>query len=65
MLWAGGARHCAVGPDEGVSSQVPYYISFYGCYLEGQGDFVSRLMALKTHIVILVILIINLLTKSP
>ena len=32
--------------------------------LEGQGDLVSRLITPKTHIVILIILISNLLTKS-
>ena len=34
-------------------------------YLEGQGDLVSKLISPITHIVTLVILIINLLTKSP
>ena len=34
-------------------------------YLEGQGDLVSRLITPITHIVTLVIPIINLLTKSP
>ena len=38
-----------------------------GCrvYLEGQGDLVSRLITPVTHIVTLIIPIINLLTKSP
>ena len=39
------------------------YASF-GPYLEGQGDLVSRLITPITHIVTLVIPIINLLTKS-
>ena len=34
-------------------------------YLEGQGDLVSRLISPITHIVTLIIPIINLLTKSP
>ena len=34
-------------------------------YQEGQGDLVSRLLALITHIVTLVILIIDLPAKSP
>ena len=34
-------------------------------YLEGQGDLVSRLITLITHIVALVIPNINLFTKSP
>ena len=34
-------------------------------YLEGQGDLVSRLIIPITHIVTLIIRIINLLTKSP
>ena len=34
-------------------------------HLEGQGDVVSRLITPITHLVTLVILIINLLTKSP
>ena len=34
-------------------------------YLEGQGNLVIRLIASFTHIVTLVILVINLLTKSP
>ena len=33
--------------------------------LEGQGDLVSRLMTHITHIITPLILIINLLTKSP
>ena len=35
------------------------------CYSKGQGDLVSRLVTFMTHKVTLVILIINLLTKSP
>ena len=38
--------------------------SFYS-YLEGQGDLVSRLITPITHVVTLLIPIINLLTKSP
>ena len=34
-------------------------------YLEGQGDFVSRLIMLVIRVTIWVIGIINLLTKSP
>ena len=34
-------------------------------YLEGQGDLASRLISPITHIVTLLIPIINLLTKSP
>ena len=34
-------------------------------YLEGQGDLVSRLITPITHIITLMISIINLLTKSP
>ena len=36
-----------------------------GFYLEGQWDFVSRLITPITHIVTLLIPIINPLTKSP
>ena len=36
-----------------------------GPYLEGQGDLLSRLITPITHIVTLVIPLINLLTKSP
>ena len=34
-------------------------------YLEGQGDLVSRLVTPITHVVTLVIPLINLVTKSP
>ena len=34
-------------------------------YWEGQGDLVSGLITPRTHIVTLVILVINLFTKSP
>ena len=34
-------------------------------YLEGQGDLISRLITPTTHIVTLIIPVINLLTKSP
>ena len=37
----------------------------YGPYLEGRGDFVSRLITTRTHIVALIMLIANLLTKPP
>ena len=42
-------------------------VSAWGVYLclEGQGDLVSRLRTPTTHIIPLVIPIINLLTKSP
>ena len=36
-----------------------------GSYLEGQGDFISRLINLITHIVSPLIPIVNLLTESP
>ena len=36
-----------------------------GAYLEGQGDFVNRLITPITHVVTLVVPIINLVTKSP
>ena len=36
----------------------------WGCYLEGQGDLISRLITPITHIV-LPIPIIDLVTKSP
>ena len=34
-------------------------------YLEGQGDLVSRVITPITHVVTLVLSLINLLTKSP
>ena len=34
-------------------------------YLEGHGDLVSRLVTPVTHIITLIMLTINLLTKSP
>ena len=34
-------------------------------YLEGKGDLVSRLITPMTHMITLLIPIINLLTKSP
>ena len=37
----------------------------WGSFLEGQADLVSRLITPITHIVFLLIPIINLLTKSP
>ena len=37
----------------------------FSYYLEGQGDLVSRVITPRTHIVTLVIPLINLLTKSP
>ena len=39
--------------------------SFHRANLEGQGDLVSKLITHITPIVTLIILIINLLTKSP
>ena len=40
---------------------------FFGVrqYLEGQGDLVTRLVTVITHLVTLVNPVINLLTKSP
>ena len=34
-------------------------------YLEGQGDLVGRSITLATHVLTLLVAIINLLTKSP
>ena len=39
--------------------------SSYGGYLEGQGNFISRLIMGKTRFSIWVIGVTNLLTKSP
>ena len=47
------------------SGVFPRGLGINGLYLEGQGDFVSRLVTFITHIVPLIISIINLLTKSP
>ena len=44
------------------SSAEPPYLERY---LEGQGDLVSRLVFGITHIVTQIVLISNLLTKSP
>ena len=38
---------------------------FWDTYLEGQGDLVSGFITPITHIVALVIPLVNLLTKSP
>ena len=57
--------------SEGLSSGIVWFLSMqfqnvkHGGYLEGQGDLVSRLITPITHIVTLIIPIINLLTKSP
>ena len=40
-------------------------ITWFIAYLEGQGDLVSRLITPITHIVTLVLPLINLVTKSP
>ena len=45
------------------SYRLPVYP--FESYLEGQGDLVSRLLTPTTPIMTLVILIVNLLTKSP
>ena len=45
--------------------QVHSYMGISVSYLEGQGDLVSRSRTPITHIVTLVISIINPLTKSP
>ena len=60
-----------LGGSSGLSKYGNYYnraIMGYiglGLRVEGQGDFVSRIITSITHTVTRIILIINLLTKSP
>ena len=54
---------CAKNQAE-PSDQLRDFLTWFGTYLQGQGDLVSRSTTQKIHIVTLTIPIINLLTKS-